>query len=62
MKIFYVDPEMYVDYFGNIISYPLEDLHDEDILFQMTAVEFANKVNRILPVPLPSNGVQVAGS
>ena len=48
LKIIYVDPEKYMDYKGNSIDYPLETLKDEDLLVQMTAVEFAKKYKKFL--------------
>jgi hypothetical protein len=48
MKVIYVDPEMYVDYFGNPVSYPLENVQKEDILFHKTAVEFATELEKLL--------------
>jgi hypothetical protein len=48
MKVIYVDPEMYVDYFGNPVSYPLENVQKEDILFHKTAVEFAIELDTVL--------------
>jgi hypothetical protein len=48
LKVIYVDPEMYVDYFGNPVSYPLENIQKEDILFHKTAVEFATELEKLV--------------
>ena len=48
MKVIYVDPEMYFDYFGNTVSYPLENIQEEDILFHKTAVEFATELEKCI--------------
>lgn len=47
LLIVYVDPEGYRigDQFNN---YPLESPRDEDILFRVTADEFANKIREII--------------
>lgn len=46
LKIIYVDPEMYVDYSGEAIAYPLESLKSTDLLIKKTATQFANEFHK----------------
>lgn len=48
LKVIYIDPEEYFDYFGNKISYPLEGLKSQDYLIHSTAVEFAKQLKEKL--------------
>lgn len=48
LKVIYVDPETYIDYEGKTIPYPLEKIEEDDILCQMTACEFAAKLDALV--------------
>jgi len=51
LKIIYVDPERYTDYFGRASEYPLETIEKEDILIAKTAGEFAQDLQHALSAP-----------
>ncbi len=48
LKVIFIDPEMYTNHLGEIVNYPLENVEQDDLLFQKTAVEFANVVRDYL--------------
>lgn len=48
MQVIYVDPEMYFNYYGDPVQYPLENIQKEDLLLHKTAVEFAVEMEKIL--------------
>jgi hypothetical protein len=47
LKVFYVDPEVYIDAQNKKFDYPLESPQDSDIIYKMTANEFAKKFKLI---------------
>lgn len=48
LKVIFVDPEVYEDYFGNEIVYPLENVEETDLLVHMEAAQFANEFRTVL--------------
>lgn len=56
LKVIYVDPEMYVDYYGNPVPYPLENVQEGDWLLHKTAVEFAIELQAAINKTVTSSG------